>query len=293
MLKKINTIFQLMRPHHYIKNSFVFIGVIFSHQWHYHHLMNALYVFCVFCLISSSVYILNDIVDIEKDKQHPKKCQRPLPSGKISIRYACGVLAVLMLGAFIGALCISLKVLLFVLSYFLLNVFYSLWLKNIVILDIFTISMGFMCRILAGTLGLGIMPSQWLLLCGFMITLFLGFSKRFSEMNSLEQSTHTIGTTRIVLKDYSIAVLERFMTICATCTIMCYGLYTVAPETLAIHGNVNMIYSLPIVVYGVLRYLYLVCVCQQGGDTSRDIVTDKHMYVTLIIWLSVIIGLLL
>lgn len=288
----LKTIFQLMRPHQYIKNSFVFVGVIFSHQWALHNFISAFSVFAVFCLIASSIYIINDIVDIDNDRQHPKKCKRPLPSGKLSISCAYSVLGVLLVGALIGAWSISSYVFLFVLSYFLLNILYCLWLKNIVIIDIFTISMGFMCRIFAGTLGLGILPSQWLLLCGFMITLFLGFSKRFSELTALQATPQTIGTTRTVLRDYSIPLLERFMTICATCTIMCYGLYTVAPETLAIHGDVNLIYSLPIVAYGILRYLYLVCMCHQGGDTSRDIVTDKHMLVTMMMWLSVIIGLL-
>ncbi|MFT6072038.1 MAG: 4-hydroxybenzoate polyprenyltransferase [Alphaproteobacteria bacterium] len=282
---------QLMRPHQYIKNTFVFAGVVFAHQWTWHILCHASYIFIAFCCISSSVYILNDIIDIENDRHHPKKSKRPLPSGRIGIKSAFIALLILLSIAVSFAYYISLNAVIFVGLYFVLNIFYSLHLKNIVILDVVTISIGFMFRILAGTYGLHIMPSQWILLCGLMVTLFLGFSKRFCEISALENTPQKIGTTRPVLADYTAALLERFMVICATCTIMCYGLYTTASETLKTHNTDNLIYSLPIVTYGILRYLYLVYTQKKGGDTSLDILTDRHMYITIIAWLCVIIGI--
>jgi 4-hydroxybenzoate polyprenyltransferase len=292
MLEKIKIISKLMRPHHYIKNSFVFTGITFAHQWNIDSLISALLVFVAFCFIASSVYIFNDIIDIEKDKNHPEKFNRPLPRNQISIFHAYLIMAILMFISFFITYFINNTVSFLIFGYVFLNLFYSLWLKNIVILDIFIISMGFMCRILAGTLGLHIEPSQWLLLCGFTITLFLGFSKRFSEIKTLETSQKEHGITRLVLVDYNAELLEKFMTIAATCTIMAYALYTVSSETLRIHGNVNLIYSLPIVIYGVFRYLYLIYTQQKGSDTSKDILTDKHMLITIIAWLITIIWLL-
>ncbi len=287
-----NIIFQLIRPHHYIKNSFVFAGIIFGHQWALFDIIRAFYIFIAFCFVASSVYIFNDIIDIDHDKNHPKKMYRPLPSGKISIKNAYITLITFLLSSLITAYSVSYEALYFVFGYFILNIFYSLSFKNIVILDVFTISVGFMLRIMAGTIGLNIEPSLWLLLCGFMITLFLGFSKRFSEIKTLKKSTQKIGTTRFVLKQYNLNILKQFMTICATCTIICYGLYTVAPETIAIHGSVQLIYSLPLVAYGVLRYLLLVYLHNHGHDASKEIFADKHIYITMIAWLSLILWLL-
>ena len=292
MLEKVNVVCKLMRPHQYIKNSFVFTGVIFAHQWAMDSLVRAFLVFVAFCFISSSVYIFNDIMDINHDKNHPKKFNRPLPSNQISVFFAYIAMIILIVVAFLFSFFVNNTVLFLILCYFILNFFYSVWLKNIVILDIFIISMGFMCRILAGTLGLDIEPSQWLLLCGFAITLFLGFAKRFSEIRTIEASQKELGITRLVLVDYDATSLERFMTISASCTIMSYALYTVSSETLLIHGNVKLIYSLPIVIYGVFRYLYLIYAYQKGHDTSSDILTDKHMLITIMVWLITIIWLL-
>jgi 4-hydroxybenzoate polyprenyltransferase len=292
MIKKIKIISALMRPHQYIKNGFVFIGVLFGHYWGTHSILSAFLIFIAFCCISSSVYIFNDIIDIDNDKNHPKKCMRPLPAGLISIPLAYGVMVLLMSLAFCTAYFINRNVMILISCYFLLNLCYTIWIKNIVILDIFTISMGFMCRILAGTLGLNIEPSQWLLLCGFTITLFLGFSKRFSEIKIIENTSQEIGTTRTVLVHYNATSLERFMTISAACTIMSYACYTVSVQTLMVHKQAHLVYSVPIVIYGIFRYLHLIYAQQKGGDTSRDIVTDKHMLLTLIAWLGMIIWLL-
>jgi 4-hydroxybenzoate polyprenyltransferase len=183
-----------------------------------------------------------------------------------------------------------------VFAYMLVNTGYSLRWKHIVIVDVFLIASGFMLRLLTGTLGLGIAPSAWLLLCGFMITLFLGFTKRRSEMLTLEALNGAGNgrlSTRKVLDDYSPVMIEQFMSVSAACTIISYCLYTVSPETMARHHTQKLIATAPFVVYGIFRYLYLLHRERRGADTARDLVTDPHMLVVCAGWaiLTVLIRL--
>ena len=286
----IADLFRLMRPHQWVKNTFVLTGLLFGHAWQNPTLLTqAAIAFIAFCLISSAVYILNDIVDIEQDRNHPTKRNRPLPAGKITIPNAA-TLGVLLAAMALGlAAAASATIVVILLIYALMNVAYSLKLKHVVILDVFIIATGFMLRILAGTLGLGIPPSQWLLLCGLMVTLFLGFSKRLAEINTLseEKSTH-----RKVLAEYSPLLLDKMIVVTAAGLIMSYSLYTMNPETIRIHGTSNLIYTVPFVIYGVFRYIFLLHHQSRGGDPSRDLVRDPHMLFILIAWLFTTIVLI-
>lgn len=277
---------QLIRPHQYIKNSFVLMGLLFSHQWSLSTTSQAFYVFMAFCAMASAVYVLNDIMDIDADRAHPIKKGRPLPSGTVSLIQAKILLGALVTSSVLIACAVSSWTVFFVSAYFGLNVLYSAKLKHVVILDVFIISAGFMLRILAGTTGLGIEPSQWLLLCGLMVTLFLGFSKRRAELLTIEASGASQSLTRRVLDDYSPAMLEQFIAVTAACTILSYGLYTVSPSTLALHGSQGLIYTLPFVVYGIFRYLFLLHHKAKGSDTAKDLITDHHMLVTAVCWVA-------
>ena len=282
----MRSIFKLVRPHQYLKNGFVLLGPLFAHQWDLATLTQAAMAFLAFCAMASAVYVLNDIMDIEADRAHPVKCKRPLPSGAISIGMAKILLVLLISGSVVLSLLTSVWVTFFVLTYFVINIFYSWHLKHVVILDVFLISSGFMLRILAGTVGLGITPSAWLLLCGLMVTLFLGFAKRRAELLMIEATEGTSnGLTRRVLDDYSPEMLEQFIAVTAACTIIAYGLYTVSPQTVAIHGSNNLIYTLPFVVYGIFRYLYLLHRRAKGNDTAKDLVQDRHLLVTVVAWI--------
>ena len=282
----MRSVIKLARPHQYLKNGFVLLGPLFAHQWDLATLTQAAMAFLAFCAMASAVYVLNDIMDIEADRAHPVKCKRPLPSGAISIGIAKNLLVLLIVGSVILSLLASTWVTLFVLTYFIINIFYSWHLKHVVILDVFLISSGFMLRILAGTVGLGITPSAWLLLCGLMVTLFLGFAKRRAELLMIEATEGTSnGLTRRVLDDYSPEMLEQFIAVTAACTIIAYGLYTVSPQTVAIHGSNNLIYTLPFVVYGIFRYLYLLHRRAKGNDTAKDLVQDRHLLVTVVAWI--------
>lgn len=283
----MRAIIKLIRPHQYVKNGFVLLGPLFAYQWDWDTLGLSLLAFLTFCLMASAVYVLNDIVDVEADRAHPVKCRRPLPSEVVSLRVAKQLLAGLVVSSVLVSLFVSGWVTLFAVIYFIVNVFYSWHLKHVVILDVFLISLGFMLRILAGTIGLGIPPSDWLLLCGLMVTLFLGFAKRRAELLMLESSTGvTSGLTRRVLDDYSPEMLEQFIAVTAACTIISYGLYTVSPQTVEIHGSNNLIYTLPLVVYGIFRYLFLLHNRAKGNDTARDLVQDSHLLMTVVGWVA-------
>lgn len=281
---------RLMRPHQWVKNSFVLTGLLFGHAWHDPALVSkAIIAFVAFCLTSSTIYIINDIVDIEQDKNHPTKRNRPLPSGKLTIPTAAVFAALLGTAAFTLGYFASPTVVLILLIYAVMNVAYSLKLKHVVILDVFIIATGFMLRILAGTLGLGIPPSQWLLLCGLMVTLFLGFSKRRAEIIALsdDKSAH-----RKVLEQYSAVLLDKMIVITGAGLIMSYSLYTMNPETIRIHGTANLIYTVPFVIYGVFRYIFLLHHQSSGGDPSKDLVRDPHMLIVLLAWLITTIVLI-
>lgn len=278
--------FRLLRPHQWIKNGFVLLGLMFSKQWYTSTLLAAFLAFLAFCAITGSVYVFNDILDIEADRRHPTKKARPLASGLISLQVGWMISGGLALMALLLAVFTGTWVAFFVVMYAALNIGYSFRLKHIAVLDVFIISAGFMLRILAGTIGLGIAPSSWLLLCGFMLSLFLGFAKRRAELFTLENSelSEAQKLTRRVLKDYSPMMIDQFMAVSAACTILCYGLYTVNSETVARYGTKDLIYTLPFVVYGVFRYIFLLHQRGKGNDTALDLYSDPHLLLTAFIW---------
>ena len=281
-------IIRLLRPHQYIKNGFVFLGVAFIGLPAPHALLLAGIAFIAFCAIASAAYVLNDIFDVDADRQHPIKKNRPIASGEVAFATAWWLAGILSCIALLLASQVSLWALGFVLTYALLNVGYSISWKHVPVLDVFIVSAGFMLRILTGTVGLGIAPSQWLLLCGLMLTLFLGFTKRRAELLALERAgVHDQALTRQVLDDYSPMMIEQFIAISAACTILSYSLYTVSADTYARHGTDALIYTVPFVVYGIYRYLFLLHQHGKGSDTALDLYTDRHLLITVLGWMVV------
>ena len=281
---------RLLRPHQWLKNGFVFVGLLFGHAGADPvKLGQALAAFAAFSLLASAVYVMNDLIDREQDRLHPKKQHRPLAAGTISVGMAVALgAACLVVGGTIAFLFAGSAPWIF-LAYVVLNVCYSLGLKHVVILDVFIIASGFMLRILAGTLGLGIAPSQWLLLCGLMLTLFLGFAKRRAELNALptDSSSH-----RRVLEHYTEPMLDQFIGIAAVGTVISYALYTVSAETVALHGTRGLIVTVPFVLYGMLRYLWRLHRRSGGGDPVQELLTDPHLLVAIVGWLLLVIALL-
>jgi 4-hydroxybenzoate polyprenyltransferase len=282
-MKNSYQLLRLMRPYQWVKNLFVFTGLLFGHAWHDPHLViQAVIAFSAFCLLSSAVYTINDIVDIEQDRLHPKKTRRPLASGAVSVSAAALLAALLAMAGLALAYAASPIVLAILLGYGLMNIAYTLRLKHVVILDVFIIATGFMLRILAGTLGIGIPPSKWLLLCGLMVTLFLGFTKRRAEIFALNEDK---ANHRKVLEHYSPVLLDKMIGITAAGLIMSYSLYTMNADTIRIHGTDNLIYTVPFVMYGVFRYIYLLHHQSRGGDPSHDLVRDPHLLIVVGAWL--------
>ncbi|MDP2811832.1 MAG: decaprenyl-phosphate phosphoribosyltransferase [Rhodocyclaceae bacterium] len=287
----------LLRPHQWIKNGFVFVGLLFGHGWvgedGERMAVLAVIAFAAFCLLSSAVYVMNDIVDREQDRLHPEKKHRPLASGAIGIEAAMALGAACLVGGLTLSVAMdamsggSLTAILGV--YLLLNLAYSHGLKHVVVLDVFIIAAGFMLRLLAGTVGIGIEPSRWLLLCGLMLTLFLGFAKRRAELNALIAES---GGHRRVLDHYTPAMLDQFITIAAAATVIGYSLYTVSPETEALHGTPWLIATVPFVLYGLLRYLFLLHRRGGGGDPARELLTDRHLLAAFLGWLALVALLL-
>lgn len=276
------TLLKLIRPHQWVKNGFVFTGLLFSHSWHNPgFLISALLAAGGFSLAASATYIINDYFDRAQDALHPVKKNRPLASGAVGVPLALSLAGCLAIAGVAMAIAAGQYTVWFLLGYIALTLSYTLWLKREVILDVFVISGGFMLRILAGTVGIGIPPSHWLLLCGFMLTLFLGFAKRRSELVMLEEG----GTQhRKVLGDYNSVLLDKMLGVTAACTMMSYGLYTVSADTVQIHHSNNLIYTLPLVCYGIFRYLYLLHQNRVGSDPAREMRGDAHLLTVVMGW---------
>lgn len=293
----MHPLIRLMRPHQWVKNGFVFVGLLFGHAWRDEDaVLQALAAFVAFCLLSSAVYVMNDFVDRAQDRLHPEKRRRPLASGAVGVPAAlwlAGACLALGLGLAFGlfaplGLPASAAPWIFV-AYLALNAGYSLGLKHVVILDVFIIAAGFMLRILAGTLGIGIFPSHWLLLCGLMLTLFLGFAKRRAELHALRDAG---GSHRPVLDEYTPALLNQFINLAAAATVISYSLYTVDAEVIALHGTSWLILTVPCVAYGLLRYLYRLHRAGGGGDPARELLTDPHLSGVFLLWLALVVWLL-
>ena len=278
----IRALAALMRPHQWLKNVFVFAGLMFSQAWSNGPLIQRiLLAFAAFCCISSLVYILNDWRDRASDAQHPVKCKRPLASGAVGVPTAL-VLAGLLLVAGVW-LAAGNRVLLMLLGlYVALNLAYSWRLKQVPVVDVSIIASGFMLRLLAGTLAVGIPPSRWLLLTGLFIALFLGFSKRKAE------SFHASANQRAVMMHYPGALLDTFMAATMTATIITYGLYATSLEATAQHGE-RLVYTVPVVIFGLLRYTYQVHQ-GQGEDVARDLLRDPWILLALGAWLLIFLG---
>ena len=281
---------KLLRPHQWIKSGFVFVGLLFGHAWDDPALLAAVVrAAAAFALAASAVYVGNDYLDRDRDRAHPEKCRRPLASGALGGGDALLAGGTSLLLALVLAASVSFTVLALVVAYLLLNVGYSLRLKHVVLLDVFIIAAGFMLRILAGTLGVGIMPSYWLLLCGLLVTLFLGFAKRRAELNALVGHG---GSHRKVLDDYDPTLLDELTGICAGGAIIGYSLYTVSAETVAMHGTGDLIYTVPFVIYGIFRYLYLLHRRGGGGDPSAALLQDFHLLGAFCAWFASVVLLL-
>jgi 4-hydroxybenzoate polyprenyltransferase len=268
------SLFRLLRPKQWVKNGFVCAGVLFGGRWLDPQSLGALSLAVVsFCLMGSSVYVLNDYLDRDADRAHPIKRRRPLAAGTVTPLQGFGAGIACILASAAAGWFADPRVFLIVLLYLAINVAYSISLKRIAVVDVFCIGSGFMLRILAGTWGIHIPPSGWLILTGMFMTLFLGFAKRRAEWSQ----TGGKSERRQVLSQYSETLLDSFVSITATGTVLSYGLYTLDPQTIALHHTDKLIYTLPFVLFGLCRYMLLLHGRNKGENPSVDLFTDPQI----------------
>lgn len=287
---KARDLLQLLRPHHWVKNGFVLAGLLFGHAWSEPAtVLAALVATAAFCLASSAVYAYNDAHDAPRDREHPEKSDRPVARGAIAPEAARGIAAAAALLALGLAAWAGAAVMALVAAYLALNTAYTLGLKHVPVLDVFIIAAGFMLRLLAGTWGIGIEPSRWLLACGFLLTLFLGFAKRRAELDRL---AHDAALHRAVLESYTLAFLDRAVFACVLGMVITYALYTVSDTTVALHGTRQLIWTLPWVLLGTGRYLFRLHYRGGGGDPAQELLRDPLLAVAALGWVGTVVWLI-
>jgi 4-hydroxybenzoate polyprenyltransferase len=278
---------KLIRPKQWIKNFFVFAPLLFSrHIFHLDYVIPSIAAFIIFSLASSAVYIINDILDVESDRAHPKKKYRPIASGEVSVKQAL-IFLVILCAVIIGALVFQSPIFAFVIIlYFITNLLYSLKVKSIVLLDVFFISFGFMLRVLGGAAAIGVPVSSWMILTTIFISLFLAISKRRSELSQIVNKDN-IDKQRKVLKEYSVEFADQINTIAAAGTIISYALYTVNERTVHTFGTEKLIYTTPFVIYGIFRYMYLMHQKNLGESPTSIVTKDIPIILNVFAWFAV------
>ncbi|HEX6512028.1 MAG TPA: decaprenyl-phosphate phosphoribosyltransferase [Chloroflexota bacterium] len=268
------------RPKQWTKNLILFGPLVFAYKLFAPELLvRALGAFVAFCLAASATYLLNDVLDMENDRQHPLKRLRPLPSGQVSVNQAIAAAALLTLGALAVGFAVNLESGMGVAGYMALMLAYSTLLKHLVILDVFAIAGGFILRAVVGALAIHVSISPWLYVCTLLLALFLGFSKRYNELLVLQDSA---ASHRRSLEEYTPAMLEQLTAILVASTIMAYSLYTFSAESLP--ANHSMMLTIPFVLYGIFRYYYLVHRKNLGGAPELVLLRDVPMIVDVALW---------
>ncbi len=275
----LSLLLKTMRPKQWTKNLVVFAGLIFSQQaFITGNLMLAVYAFFVFCLLSGAVYLINDLADVKKDRAHPEKKKRPIASGQLTVSAAVTGAAAATLLSLAGAFVVDMEFGLIALTYFLTTLSYTFKLKNVVIIDVIVIAIGFVFRALAGVVVIDVSLSPWLLVCTFLLALFLALTKRRHELVLLD--TNAISHRRI-LDEYSPAMLDQMISVATSSTVMAYSLYTFTSG-----HPVYLMATIPFVIYGIFRYQYLAHSKDIGGSPESALLKDLPMVVNILLWVS-------
>jgi 4-hydroxybenzoate polyprenyltransferase len=270
-----------MRPKQWTKNVFVLAALVFDDKLLVpHFLSRALLAFVLFCAVSGSVYLVNDLADIEKDRQHPAKRNRPLASGQLSPTVARAAAIVLSIGSVLLSFLLDTWFAVIVTAYLLLMILYSFWLKNIVLIDVFTVAAGFVLRVAAGVVIVRAARfSPWLYLCMVFGALFIAISKRRHELLLLNENANA---HRSIFDEYNMPLLDDMIRLVTTSTAMAYSLYTFSAPNLP--GNHAMMLTIPLVLYALFRYMYLVQVKGEGGTPEDLILEDRPLLLSVVLW---------
>jgi 4-hydroxybenzoate polyprenyltransferase len=275
-----------LRPRQWSKNLFVFAGLVFGQQLFTPAAVVAGCAFVIFCALSGAIYLFNDVADRERDRRHPKKRERPVAAGRLSPGAAVAVGVVLIVAGLAASVAINRGFALSALAYVALLTAYSAWLKHIVIVDVLVVAVGFTLRAVAGALAITVAISGWLLICTILIALFLALGKRRHEYIALAGAAEQ---HRPILREYSEALLDQMIAVVTASTVTAYALYTMSPETVAKFHTHLLPATLPLVLYGIFRYLYLLYRRQLGGNPSELFLHDRALMVNVALWVASIL----
>jgi 4-hydroxybenzoate polyprenyltransferase len=283
--RKTIALIRSLRPEQWLKNGFVLAPLVFSGMlddtsvW-----LSSVIAVAAFCAASSAVYLVNDVIDREADRRHPSKRTRPIASGEISVGTAL-VTAVLLAALALAASWVVGGWFPMVLGgYVLLVLLYSAILKRVVFVDVLVLAAGFVLRVVGGAVAIDVPVSRWLLLCAYLLALYLALGKRRSELALLGEGA---GTHREVLGHYTLGLVDQAISVVLGATVLAYTLYTVADDTVAKVGSEGLMITVPIVLYGLFRYLYLLHRSEMGGSPTKALVADRPLLLTVLIWLAV------
>jgi 4-hydroxybenzoate polyprenyltransferase len=288
-LATANAVLRSLRPGQWVKNLFVFAGLVFSQNLFTPLALKATAAFIIFCGLSGAIYLLNDVLDYEKDRLHPKKRHRPIASGQLSRGAALVIACFLLAAALWLAFLLSRPFWWVALAYGFLLVSYSLWLKHLVIVDVLTVATGFVLRAVAGVVVIAVEISPWLLICTILLALFLVLGKRRHELLLLPAEA---GSHRPSLTEYSPALLDQMVAVVTASTVTAYALYTMSPETSGKFQTRWLPVTLPFVLYGVFRYLYLLYQRQLGGNPSELFLSDRQLLLNTFLWMLTVVLLI-
>jgi 4-hydroxybenzoate polyprenyltransferase and related prenyltransferases len=276
-------LFKAMRPRQWTKNAFVFAALVFDRQMLiFKSLEHTLFAFFIFCFLSSSVYLINDIMDIEADRNHPVKKNRPIAAGKLPIPVAIAAAIVLIVVSLTAAYFVSLELAAISLAYLVINFAYSKWLKHIPLLDVLVLASCYVLRVAAGVSVIQVQRfSPWLYVVTTLLALYIGFGKRRAEMTVLANGDPNLAH-RKVLDGYSISLLDQLITVVSSTTIIAYSLYTFSAPNLP--DNHTMMLTIPFVLYGIFRYLYLIQIKNAGGEPEELLLKDHPLQAAIGLW---------
>jgi 4-hydroxybenzoate polyprenyltransferase len=278
-----------LRPRQWVKNLVVFAGVVFGQKLFTEATWRALAAFAIFCALSGAVYLVNDLVDRERDRLHPKKRERPLAAGRLRPRVAVVAAPVLVVVALAAGTVLAPAFALVGAIYTALLVAYSVWLKHVVIVDVLVVAAGFVLRALAGTLAIDVEISGWLLICTSLLALFLALGKRRHEYLTLNADA---AQHRPILAQYSAGLLDQMIAVVTASTVTAYALYTMSPETVAKFHTHLLPATLPFVLYGIFRYLYLLYQRHLGGNPSELFLHDRALLLNTLGWIVAVVAII-
>lgn len=286
MLKIAYALLQNMRPRQWAKNGFAFAGIAFDKQFlEGESLLRVSATFVLLCLCASSIYLINDLVDLKQDRQHPKKKHRPLASGRLPVAVAVAAAVLLPLVALGAALAFSWQLAVVLVIYLILHIVYSYSLKEIVIIDVFAIAAGFVLRVVAGVVVIEVEQfSPWLYVCAGLLSLFLAVGKRRQELVMMGENAIN---TRKIFDHYSLALLDDMLRLTITAAAISYTLYAAEAETRLTRPE-YMLLTVPFVYYGLFRYLYVIYVKEHGGDPTEVLFEDRPLQLTLVLWVALV-----